>query len=43
MFKLLGAGVEDIGNDDETKPSFTPTFIHLGSVHRPIVASRAQL
>jgi hypothetical protein len=30
------------GDDDETKPSSTLTFIHLGSVHRPIVASRAQ-
>jgi hypothetical protein len=29
--------------DDETKPSFTPAFIHLRSVHRPIAASRAQL
>jgi hypothetical protein len=28
--------------DDETKPSFTPAFICLGSVHGPIVASRAQ-
>jgi hypothetical protein len=28
--------------DDETKPSFTPAFIHLGSVHGPIVALRAQ-
>jgi hypothetical protein len=29
-------------DDDETKPSSTLTFIRLGSVHGPIMASRAQ-
>jgi hypothetical protein len=42
MFELLEAGMEDIGNVDETKPGSTPTFICLRSVHGPIVTLRAQ-
>jgi hypothetical protein len=29
-------------NDDKTKLSSTPALIHLGSVHGPIAALRAQ-